>query len=223
MDAKRTSAERAFVSASYLPDSESRLVPRAVARCPRSDEGISFCRVVSKGWRTRKTGPFLLLKRLLCLVHGLGFTVYPFGMVPFSRCSFLHAPNFMQSIEDACKGERWPDFASGQPATFKTQKRQILSWCKLLGVDASLSQADQLAAALTLGIPTISLLDEATKAREGPTYRGRAQVVMNILKRLGGALSFGKLLRRGHALKLWGRCLIDERDLLPHLYFTIND
>ncbi len=74
--------------------------------------------------------------------------------------------------------------------------------------------AERLAAAITLNIPTLHLQDGASKIREGPTYAGRAQVVMGILNlSIGKVISLTTTLRRGHENKLWGTHMMDERDV----------
>ena len=220
---ERRCALRPFVTGHYLPDDQSRLRPGVIVECPLGKEIPGPCRILSKGWRKRKTGPFALLKRLRCLGHCTGFTVFPFGMMPFARRSLVDIPRFAESVEDAVAGKKWPIQASGQGSVFKTQKRHILALSKVFGVDSSLSDQQRLAASLTLKIPTICLLDGATKIREGPTFAGRAQVVMDVLKRLGGVYSLATILRRGFECKLWGTYIMDERDQLPLFHFTIND
>jgi hypothetical protein len=62
---------------------------------------------------------------------------------------------------------------------------------------------EQRQAAATLGISTIKLIDAANHIREGPTYRGRARVIADVLKHLDGN-KYTKLLRRGHENRFWG-------------------
>lgn len=211
---ERPTARRCFVTSSYLPDSQSRLSPKSPAGCPKRESGPDKCHIVSNGWRSRKVGPFAWLKQFLCLFHGVKFTVYPCGMIPFGRRSFIDAPNFMEAVVDGANGAKWPTLAPQQGSTFKTQKRHILFLSKLFGVEPSLTPAERLAAAMTLHIPTIHLQDGATKIREGPTFAGRAQVVMGILNlSIGKVISLGATLHRGHESKLWGVHMMDERDV----------
>lgn len=219
----RLSSERAFVTCSYLPDDQSHLSPRSPPGCPHRESSTLPCHVVSNGWRRRKTGPFAWLKLFRCLLHGVGFTVYPIGMTPFARRSFIDAPSFQESAVDAAIGKKWPEFAPQEGSTFKTQKRHILLLSKLFGIAAPQTPAECLAAAVTLKIPTIHLQEAAHKIREGPTYRGRAQVVMGILKLGRGVCTFRDVLRRGHDPKLWGRPIMDERDQVSPFHFIIDD
>lgn len=214
-------SEYPFVSGRYLPDVQGRLVAPRVDSCPLGHRLGGACQLFSKGWRVRKTGPYRALQRVRCKCHNRGFTVYPLGMVPYGRRSFLDEPAMVSCLEDAAPDRKWPLLPSLELPTFKTQKRHILMWSNLIGVGDSLSAVDQQTAAKMFGIPTLTLRDGAQNIRAGPTYSGRARIVMGILKDLGRA-KLTTLLHRGHKLKLWGEPYIDERDQIPLVHFNTD-
>lgn len=125
---------RPYLCAAYLPDAQNLLTPGSVGACPLSRLIAGVCRIVGKGWRERKTGPFSWLKVCRCRVHERSFTIYPFGMMPYSRRSLIDAPNYLSAVSDATQGIRWPEVTPAQGSTFKTQKRHIMLWCQLIGV-----------------------------------------------------------------------------------------
>ena len=217
------SSRRPFLTSQYLPDDQSVLGARRPIRCPGSAFSILPCRISFNGWRSRKTGPHALLQRVHCSLHKIGFTLYPCGMVPYGRRSFIDAPNFFDAIKDAESSVKWPEIFRREGATFKTQKRHILALTKIFGAEPTQSDAERIQAALTFNIPTIHLIDAACKIREGPTYKGRAQAVMLLLKLPDKDKRLTTILRRGTSLKFWGECIIDERDFVSLYHFSTDD
>jgi len=112
-------------------------------------------------------------------------------------------------VKDAANGVKWPEYAVQQDGilhqTFKTQKRHIKLWMTLFGLLDLENANEQYLAASTLEIDTICLVDAANMARDGPTYKGRAQAIMGILKQHDRFPKTKKILERGHQCSLWGR------------------
>ncbi len=179
-----------------------------------------ICRIVGRGWRERKTGPFQELKLCHCRVHELIFTVYPFGMVPYSRRSLIDDPNYFAAVSDATQGIKWPEITPDRGSTFKTQKRHIMLLCQLIGLEPLSSASERLRASVALGISHLHLREAADRIRAGPTYEGRARIVMGVLKTLTGGISLTTILRQGHTAGVWGNPNFDERDKVPPLHFT---
>lgn len=211
---------RPFLCAAYLPDVQNRLTPGSVHACPLSGVMPGICRTVGRGWRERKTGPFQELKLCHCRVHKLSFTVYPFGMVPYSRRSLIDTPNYFAAVSDATEGIRWPEITPDQGSTFKTQKRHIMLWCQLIGVESSTTESERLQTSVTLGISHLHLREAADRIRAGPTSESRARIVMGVLNTLTGRKSLATILRQGHTARVWGVPNFDERDRVPLLHFT---
>jgi hypothetical protein len=179
-----------------------------------------ICRIVGRGWRERKTGPFQELKLCHCRVHELSFTVYPFGMVPYSRRSLIDDPNYFTAVSDASQGIKWPEITPDLGSTFKTQKRHIKLWCQLIGVEPLSSASERLRASVALGVSHLHLREAADGIRAGPTYEGRARIVMGVLNVLTGGSILRAILQQGYTVRLWGSPNFDERDKVPLLHFT---
>ncbi len=211
---------RSFVSAAYLPNDQNELTPGLIRACPWDGLLAGRCRIVSNGWRERKCGPFQRLKLFRCRIHRLGFTVYPFGMTPYSRYSFLDSPNYFAAVADAIRGCKWPESASRAGATFKTQKRHIKRWALLFGAEPTLSKDERWKASLNLNISYLHLDEGAENIRAGPTFADRARIVLGILNSLNGAISLAAILQRGQSERVWGCPIIDERDRVPLVNFT---
>lgn len=205
---------RPFNCGLYLPSSMKVPKPLKPLRCPFRRSSDDSCQVVSKGCRKRKAGPFALLFRFVCKRHQRSFTVYPFGMVPYGRKSFLPSDQILQCIRDGMCSIRWPEVAVGSEV-FKTQKRWIKGWSQLVGCEPGQASKMREDIADSLGIATQLALDGAKQIREGPTYRSRAQVVSALLKTLLEGIHITALLQRGTKLKFWGKANIDERDKFP--------
>ena len=163
-------SRRAFIIAAYLPNSQNELMPGTVRCCPVDGLLTGFCRIVSNGWRGRKCGPFRRLKLFICRTHSLGFTVYPLGLTPYSRHSFLDFPNYFGAVSDAIRRCKWPEAAALAGCTFKTQKRHIKRWTLLFGIEPRLSVKERLKASLTLNISYLHLVEGAENIRAGPTF-----------------------------------------------------
>jgi hypothetical protein len=202
----------------------SPIAPRPLKplRCPFRRRADNNCQIVSKGFRPRKTAPFHFLSRFLCKFHRHSFTVYPIGMVPYGRKSFLELDQTIQCIRDATHGIRWPEMAIGGEV-FKTQKRWILGWSQLVGCEPDQAPRVREDIADSLGISVQLALDAANKIREGPTYRGRAQAVSALLQTFLGGTSIATLLQRGTKLYFWGKANIDERENIPLFDCNILD
>jgi hypothetical protein len=208
------SRHRAFICSPYLPNDQNELLPGTIKACPMDGFLAGYCRIVSKGWRERKCAPFQRLRRLRCRTHSLGFTIYPLGMTPYSRRSFIDSPNYFAAVADAIAGCKWPELTGTEEATFKTQKRHIKRLAVIFAVEPTLSEEERWQASLTLNISYLHLDEGAENIRAGPTYKGRARIVMGILNDyLDGAMSLAAVLHRGFSENLWGCPIINERDL----------
>ncbi len=78
-------SSRTFVVAPYLPDSDGRLIARRPSVGPCAGREGQPCRLSLDHERPRKTGPCFALSVFRCRTHGIGFTVYPPGHVPYGR------------------------------------------------------------------------------------------------------------------------------------------
>lgn len=85
---------RFFVTSPYTESGE-QLVASLPSSCPLTSEQVSGpeprCRVRPHHLRARKTGPCHPLQVAICRTHGVAFTLYPPGHVPYGRCAVAPA------------------------------------------------------------------------------------------------------------------------------------
>lgn len=83
----RPLARRSFVVTPYTVERDGEFVPTMPAECPAAGEAGDHgcCRICVQHWRLRKTGPGFPLVVAECCTHGVAFTLYPPGHVPYGR------------------------------------------------------------------------------------------------------------------------------------------
>lgn len=95
----RPFARRSFLVTAYTVGDDGRFVATMPLQCVAGGSGP--CRLRINHWRHRKTGPAFPLCVVECRTHGVGFTLYPPGHVPYGRVAIapvdtagrlLHAP-----------------------------------------------------------------------------------------------------------------------------------
>ena len=117
-------------------------------RCLSSLTGAAGpCRVGGAGWRERSTGPEHPLKVVRCRAHGVAFTLYPVGHVPYGRVPVLCEADEAGEVDAksslvgaavaAARGERWQEeliFDEHGPVQ-RTQRRRVKWLGKAVGFD----------------------------------------------------------------------------------------
>ncbi len=164
-------------------------------------EPTAPCDVVQHGLRARKTGPEHALAVCRCHAHGLCFSVYPAGFVPYARRPLLEASgadfSYADAALDAAAGIAWPRSASGgSDRWWTTQRRLLRRLCEVFGA-AGIAGRDRVAVAL--GLPLRLLAHVAAAVG----YRARGQAVVAVLDMLGDDLE--RLLLAGALTGSWGR------------------
>jgi hypothetical protein len=160
-----------------------------------------------------------------CRAHGIAFTLYPRGHVPYGReriapvapdgspCygagdTHRFAGTWFDAALDAAAGEAWPqDFPEDQPSTrprFGTQLTRLARACVLTGVAPGLTEEHRGACAQALAVPG-QLLHEATqRICDDPGYPSQGRSVREVLGHLAMAPSlFERLVACGTAAGLW--------------------
>lgn len=191
------------------------------SRCPRAGDDDLVCVVVVKEWCQRKCGPGYAMLACLCYAHG-GFRVYPLGWRPYGRASLLDdGASHLAAIRGGAGTPPWSEFARGGRTTRRTQRRWTAMWCKIFGVEPTLSDSDRMRAACTLGLTTVMLQDGANRIRAGPTSKaGRARVIMDVLHHLHPVGLLHRLLRRGFECREWGKPIFEVRGETPPFHIT---
>jgi len=132
-------------------------VPALPDTAPCQGRDGKACRLVCDHYRPRKTGPRFPVLVVCCRVHGIAFTLYPPGHVPYGRApiapvapdgspwagtgeSHPFAGTLFDAALDAAAGEAWPaDFDDAHPTCnakprFGTQLTHLARACELTGV-----------------------------------------------------------------------------------------
>jgi len=171
--------------------------------------------------RPRKTGPQIPLVVARCHRHGVSFTVYPPGHVPYGRTavapvdlqgrrvkptepgsSIATSGTMWEAAADAATGLRWPE-SGGAVGSRRTQGRRLVTTAALLGLRSEPRVREQIAT--MLGIATLTLHEAARRCSELATWRDRAQLLLGLLERCSAGGLSRALLAVGHLTGLWGR------------------
>jgi len=213
-----------FVVAPYFPDPQQRLRAKRPALGPCAGRGGEPCRLFLDHRRSRKTGPVFALEVLRCRSHGLAFTLYPPGHVPYGRVALAPvAPDgralvvsetgasrfqgtLFEAALDAAQGRTWPQEAEDGHADprFPTQRRRLARACQLLGVAPSLEAQTRACIGSILGVAGQLLHDGACDIEQRPGLKSRAEAVVRVLDALGTQASlFDRLAACGHGVGLW--------------------
>ena len=167
--------------------------------CPQCEAGVP-CDVVLHGLRDRKCGPGHALAVARCHAHGLSFTVYPPGFVPYARRALLEVPgaespppaalpSMATVAADAAAGVAWPRGAAEEGRCWSTQGRVLTRLGRVVGASAEASDREFMAVALGLPLHLLWEVSEAT----GYRARGRALTEVVAILGLDGLLLAGAL------------------------------
>jgi len=171
--------------------------------------------------------PWGLVAVAKCRTHGLVFTLYPPGCVPYGREPYVElapdgsalardpggsesalSPGYFAAAFDAAEGVLWPmDSAPTPPdAVRSTQRRRVSRLATLLGLAPGVSP-DPSAVADVTGLPAGNLLEVASALAivRDLTHRGRQarDVLLRLAGRVGRAL-MDRLAVLGHLAGRWG-------------------
>lgn len=197
------------------------------ACCPHADDGPP-CRVRIHHDRRRKTGiPWGSVAVAICRAHGLVFTLYPPGCVPYGREPYVElgpdgsalerdpgdlrsaaSSGYFVAAHDAAEGVLWPvDSAPTPPdAVRSTQRRRMSRAATLLGLKEGLPPDPAVVASVT-GLPAGALLELASDLALIGDLRRRGRQVRDVLMQLArcsGRALMDRLAVLGHLAGRWG-------------------
>lgn len=225
----RPCARRDFIITPYFPDVMGMLRPVIPERCGKAaPDAPSPCELEVRHWRARKTGPQFALLVLKCCTHGVAFTLYPPGHVPYGRCAVVPVDpegRPMRRVEDgspaaglawdatiaraaldAARGEPWPRSKgdwTGAVGSWRTQGRYLGQLAEILGLVGA--QDSPLVG--PLGVSALGHR-EATTAYLGATgYQERGRALCMIVEELASARCdlLEMILAAGWAAGRWGQ------------------
>ena len=219
-------ASRPFVTTPYKSEN-GRIRAVIPACCPHADDGPP-CRVRIHHDRRRKTGiPWGSVAVAECVRHGLVFTLYPPGHVPYGRDAYVElgpdgsalerepgdsksavSSGYFVAVHDAAEGALWPvDSAPRLPdAVRSTQRRRVSRATTLLGLKEGFPPGPETVASVT-GLSAGALLEMASGLTLVGDLRRRGRQARDVLLQLArcsGRALMDRLAVLGHLAGRWG-------------------
>ena len=157
-----------FVSTVYHRDEDGGHWPVMPEVGPCGDSEAT-CVLGLKDWRERTTGPGFPLAVIGCKTHGVYFTLYPPGHVPYGRVSFAELAlngtpvekgrgppfghTYFDAALDAAAGIQWPKSSSegSMQARFITQCRHMERCSLIFGLRKKMERRGKVAEQLGIG------------------------------------------------------------------------
>ncbi len=186
------------------------------------------CKLHVHHWRERKTGPQVPVLVVLCQTHGVAFTLYPPGHVPYGRVAVApadlegqplrpadHSPSELvlawegtiaAAAQDAAEGKAWPrsgNDSTRAPGSWRTQGRHLGRLAGILG----LAGESQLLPQGPLGVPALSQREASSAYRDATGYRGRGRAMCLLIGEVTALRCdvLDVMLAAGFAAGCWGR------------------
>jgi hypothetical protein len=223
----RPLARRSFIITPYGGADDGSLRPSMPDRCNQAAAEGTGCELRAHHWRERKTGPQFPLLVVRCETHGVAFTLYPPGHVPYGRVAVAAVDDQGKALyraddttvvlqlaweqtlfgaaKDAEKRIAWPrsyDAASLQ-CSWRTQGRYITQASEVLGLTGS----EHPSFVGGLGVSALGQREAATTYRSAGGYEARGRAVCMIVDELELTPCdlLDVILRAGFAAGRWGR------------------
>lgn len=219
----RLAARRPFVITPYTEGEDGVLVPVMPEAGPCAERDGRACQVWVDHVRERSTGPRFPLTVAACGTHGLAFTLYPPGHVPYGRAAMApvtpegractgaaeaeaFAGTFFQAALDASLEQSWlRESPGGSERWWGTQGRRLSASVRVCGVWPELEEPRREAVAAALGVALLVLREGASAIKARPGYRSRGHAVRTVLERVwAGPCVLARLMASGHLVGLWG-------------------
>ena len=198
------------MQAAYEIGPDGKLGLSVPGRCPLGEDGSS-CVVRPHDRRPRKCGPEHPLVVCRCRAHGVSFTVYPPGHVPYGRIAIVAEDSEGRVVQRDSVGSTLfaaAVEASASPDSRSLQRRTIqrrLGWCAaLLGLAGSAEPVlDRIADVLWL--PRLVARESARAFVPLQRLRDRGSLVLKMLACVPPARRRTGLFVAGEIAGLWGR------------------
>jgi hypothetical protein len=172
----------------------------------------SQCAVARHDRRPRKSGPEHALVVCRCRAHGVFFTLYPPGYVPYSRMAVIAEDSEGRAIQGEALGTTIFGAAleagaerESQRMQRRTVQRRLSACAAMLGLWPTLPELvrDQIADALWL--PRLAARASARAYSVMRRLRDRSALLLGLLARVPLARRRAGLLVAGQLAGLWGR------------------
>lgn len=188
-----------------------------VGPCTRLD-GPACC-ISLNHIRPRSTGPCFPVSVVRCATHGVAFTLYPPGHVPYGRKAIgstapaegmTGAGTFVGTMFDAsldaAQGHPWSrESPGGSDKWWGTQGQHLQVATHLCGVAPEINKTLREMLASALKVRTLLLLEGSADVAAKPGYRSRGRAVGAVLEQLpSGPCAIERLSVAGHLIGYWG-------------------
>ena len=199
------------MQAAYEVCPDGELKARVPGRCPLGEDG-SPCKVAQHDRRPRKSGPEHALIVCRCRAHGVFFTLYPPGYVPYGRVAVIAEDSEGRAIQGEALGTTIFGAAleaGAERESTRLQRRTVqrrLSVCAvMLGLWTAVPEPvrDQIADALW--VPRLAARVSARAYSITRRLRDRSALLLGLLARVPLARRRVGLLVAGRLAGLWGR------------------
>lgn len=193
------------------------MIPQLPDHCPHGADG-SRCQVQRHSFRNRKAGPGFRLVIIFCTQHCRYFTLYPLGLVPYSRSRIAPVGEDGRILPQAdpatldwngtlfaavAEVETPPSTNLGlEPGTHQ-QRRKLNLAAAILGLTGDVRSAELSAVDLKIELRALLTARDAYAAAKGARQMARAIWPLLVALPCTGPLLLC-LLRAGTRAKVWG-------------------
>lgn len=222
----RPRARRSFIITPYRGSEGGKLQPSMPERCIEGDNDGAGCKLRVQHWRQRKTGPQFDLLVVKCETHGVAFTLYPPGYVPYGRVAVAAVDSEGQPLRQADESVLIPEFAWEQTlfcaavdgakriawprsgansslGTWRSQGRYIAQTAELLG----LTQTHEARLVGPLGVSEFGQRQAVAAYGRASGYETRSLAICTLVDELQLVQCdvLDMILSAGFAAGRWGR------------------
>lgn len=202
-------AEREYLISEYSMDGEGRTRCAKPEKLPCGADGRP-CQVVVHEWRKRRCGPGYPLLVVECKTHGMHYTVYPAGWVPYGREPVAPKPAeprpgaWLGTWFEAGMSMGWrKEYERSGCMRWHTYRRRLVKCGQVLGLSGDICVGEAIAALLE-----VPLHVHAKARREfvpGTVDGQQAGIAAMLGAHPASVRTWRQVVRAGHAAGLWGR------------------
>lgn len=218
-----TPLTKTFIVSAYFPDQDGKLRPAIPDVCPYHFLNNNMCQLNHDHFRDRKTGPCFPLAVIRCQTHKKGFTIYPWGHVPYGRKQIAPVTpdgsliingkgehrfegTYFDAALDAATKHVWPheDYKGNLHPRYRTQMRHLDRTTLLLGIEPDIDEHLREETAQIISVPGQLLYDSVSLIKEKPGYQAMGSAICTILKAIPNMTSiFERIAEAGAVAALW--------------------
>ena len=165
------------------------------------------CRICVKGYRTRGFGPGHRLTVATCTEHGVSFTLYPIGWVPYGRAAVVdRSGDWSRTLFAVVVSIAATTPVRSMPGYRRTHQRRVVRAGRWVGVAGPDRAGETAAGVLGVGLAIHHASRAAYASASG--WHGRARAIATSLEAVRGSDDlWRRALAAGYHGRLCGRAL----------------